>query len=375
MLKRPAPKKLSIEAQHAITEASSQQTGRAVRQKTYDPNYPVFDIPINQKILAYIPNHTVTYPDGSIGMRMDKFAAHPVIDGRNYGDIRCANGVVVPELGLDGSCPLCDAISTNWELYNFEYDGIARSKGLTTDAPEAQELLKQDRLDLIRKMAVKQAEVWYTFPIVIIECEEKDGQLTVSPKLDAEGKMHGTPMWYSIRERTYQDKQVAAFDTIDLPDGSTPTSPAGQWTILNFTYQPKSGQATKMDSARALKVSFKNMPETYAQWAKFFDDMTAEWTPEKAQEVIVLDAVRDMNEIQEACDSIMKPVNDRIAMYKLSAGIGVSAVGGGAAPAAPAGVTANAEAVLQSFGVGEGSAPAPVDGGNLLSEVPNMGVQ
>ena len=369
MLKRPAPKKLSIEAQQAITEASSQQTGRAVRQKTYDPNYPVFDIPVNQKILVYVPNHTVQFPDGSTGMRMDKFAAHPVIDGRSYGDIRCANGVVVPEIGLDGSCPLCDAISTNWELYNFEYEGIAKSKGIDINGnPEgAKELLKQDRLDLIHKMAVKQAEVWYTFPIVVIECEEKDGQLTVSPKLDSEGKMHGTPMWYSIRERTYKDKWEAGFDTIDLPDGSTPTSPAGQWVILNFTYQPKSGNPTKMDSARALKVSFKNMPEAFAQWAKFFDELTAEWTPEKAQEVVVLDAVRDMDELQDACDSIMKPVKDRIALYRMSTGLG--------AVSAPSGVAASADAVLQSFGGAEGGAPAPVDNTNLLEEVPNMGIQ
>ena len=376
MIKRPTPKKLSVEAQQAITEASSHQTGKATRVKTYDPDFPVFDIPVNQKLLVYIPNHTVQLPDGSVDLRKDKFAAHPVIDGRSYGDIRCCAGISSPELGWDGSCPLCDAISTNWELYNFEYEGIAKSKGIDPKAPEAQDLLKQDRLDLIHKMAVKQAEVWYTFPIVVIDCEERDGQLTVNPKLDSEGKVHGTPMWYSIRERTFEDKWVAGYDSIDI-DGETPTNPAGLWAILNFTYQPKNGSPTKMDSARALKVSFKHMAESYNEWAKYFDNMTAEWTPEKAQEIVVLDAIRDMDEMQEVADSIMKPINERIAMYKLSGGATTATTG-----AAPA--IGNADAVLSNFGAEEvpnGAEPAtpaePVTPAtpNLIGEMPSVGVQ
>ena len=374
-IKRPAPKKLSADAIQSITEASSHQTGRNVRVRTYDPDYPVFEIPVNQKVLVYIPNHTITTPDGSTQLLMDKFAAHPVIDGRSYADIRCINGIQNDELGWDGSCPLCDSIGTNWELYNFEYDGVAKSKGIDSKSPEAQELLKQDRLDLIHKMAVKQAEVWYTFPIVVIDCEEKDGQLTVNPKLDSEGKIHGTPMWYSIRERTFEDKWVAGYDSIDI-NGETPTSPAGLWAILNFTYQPKNGSPTKMDSARALKVSFKQMSESYNQWSEYFDKLTEDWTPQKAMEVVVLDAIRDMDEMKEVTDSIMKPVNERIAIYKLQ--------GGNSNPSAPAGVSAsaNADAVLQSFGASEvanaGAVPA-VPGevpntNNLLGEMPNTGV-
>ena len=365
MIKRPAPKKLSVEAQQAITEASSHQTGKTVKVRTYDPDYPVFDIPVNQKILVYIPNHTVQLPDGSVDLRKDKFAAHPVIDGRSFGDIRCCAGINSPELGWDGSCPLCDAIATNWELYNFEYEGVAKSKGVDPKAPEAQDLLKQDRIDLIKKMAVKQAEVWYTFPIVVIDCEEKDGQLTVNPKLDAEGKVHGTPMWYTIRERTFEDKWVAGYDSIDI-DGETPTNPAGLWAILNFTYQPKSGAPTKMDSARALKVSFKRMADSYNEWAKYFDNMTAEWTPEKAQEVVVIDAIRSMDEMQEVTDSIMKPINERIAMYKLSSGASAST---GGTPA-----LGNADDVLSSFGATEvsgGAEPAS----NLIGEMPSVGVE
>lgn len=368
MMKRPAPKKLSQAAQEAITSASAQQTGKSVRIKSYDPDYPVFDVPVNQKVLVYIPNHTVMGPDGSVVMRMDKFAAHPVIDGRSYGDVRCTSGVVVEELGLDGTCPLCDGVNECWELYNHQYADIAKSKGIDPKSAEAQEGLKSDRIDLIQKMHIKQADVWYTFPIVVIDCEEKDGVKTVVPRKDAQGQIKGTPMWYSIRERTYLEKWIAGFDSLETDDGSTPTSPAGMWAILNFTYTPKSGNHDKMGSAKALKVTFKAMAG-YEQWAQYFDNLTEEWTPSKAQEVVVLDVVRDMDEMRQVADSLLKPVRDKLAMYNLGNGA-VSAPAIGAAP--------SAEAALAGFGGATPVAPPATAGAlppDLTSEMPNSGIE
>lgn len=365
-IKRPAPKKLSEAAQAAITSASAMQTGKTSRVKSYDADYPVFDVPINQKVLVYIPNHVVQDPSGAITLRMDKFAAHPVIDGRSYADIRCSQGVVVDELGLDGSCPLCDGMSEAWDLYNHEYADIARSKGIDPKSPEAQDALKQDRMDLVNKMVIKQADVWYTFPIVVIDCEEKDGVLTTIPKKDAEGRINGTPMWYSIRERTYNEKWGAGFDSIDTEDGVVPNSPAGLWAILNFTYTPKSGNHDKMGSAKALKVTFKAMAG-YEQVATYFDQLTEGWTPAKAQEVVVLDVIRDMTEMKEVADTLLKPVRDKLAMYSLSETSGA---------AVPAGVSVNASAenALAGFGgatpVETGALPAS----NLTAEMPNTGV-
>lgn len=370
-LKKPTPKKLSEVAQQTITSASAEQTGHAVRVKSYDKDYPVFDIPVNQKLLVYIPNHVVQSPDGSLGLRMDKFAAHPVIDGRSYSDVRCSQGVVVDELNLDGTCPLCDGMQEQWELYNYKYNDIAKSKGIPTDSPEAQDALKQDRIDLVKAMTIKQAEVWYSFPIVVIECEEKDGVLTVNPKKNAQGQITGKPMWYSIREKTFLEKWVAGYDSIETPDGLAPSSPAGLWAVLNFTYTPKSGNHDKMGSARALKVTFKTM-DGYQEWATYFDNLTQDWTPAKAQEVLVLDAVRDMEEMQEVADTLLKPVREQIAMYKLASNGGQVA---GAIPAAP---SSDAESALAGFGgatpVEQGSAPATPPT-NLTGEMPNAGIQ
>ena len=368
-LKRPAPKQLSTEEQSAITLASAQQTGNAVRIKSYDTDFPVFDVPVNQKVLVYIPNHTVQLSDGSIGLRMDKFAAHPIIDGRTYGDVRCTQGVNADSLGLDGTCPLCDAMQDCWKLYNFEYADIAKTKGIDPQSPEAQEALKQDRIDLVSNMVIKQAEVWYTFPIVVIECEEKDGQKTVLPKKDAEGRISGKVMWYSIRERTYLEKWIAGFDSIDTADGVAPTSPAGLWAILNFTYTPKSGNHDKMGSAKALKVTFKEMVG-YEQWATYFDQLTEPWTPAKAQEVVVLDAVRDMEEMKQVADTLMKPVRDKIALYELGSAPT-------AQPTAGAIPQQSADAALAGFGGAAQALPqgAEVPNGNLTGEMPNVGVQ
>ena len=322
-IKRPTPKKLSVETSQQITAAYAAQTTERRSVKTYDPAYPVFEVPVNQKVLVYIPNHQVTMPDGTVTLQMDKFAAHPYRDGKTYGNSRCLNGITSddPELNWDGSCPLCEGLGDVWALYKHEYADIAHSRGLEPDSPEASELLKAERMELVNGRAIREAEMWYTFPIVVIECEEKDGQLTTTPKVDPiTHQIKGTPMWYSVREKTFQEKWVAGYDSLD---GETPTSPAGLWAILNFTYTPKSGQPDKMGSAKSLKVTFKTM-ETFSEWAKYFDKLTEEWTPAKAQEVLVLDAIRSMAETQEVADSLLKPIRDRLALYGVN---GNSAVG------------------------------------------------
>lgn len=340
MLRKPKAKILTEAEVAVITSASAQQTGKVQTQKTYDPAFPVFDIPINQKLLVYIPNHTVVQPDGSIDLRMDKFAAHPVIDGRSYGNVRCSQGIIVDSLGLDGTCPLCNASSHVWDLYHKEYASVAKAKGIAIDAPEATEALKEDRRKLAQDMSIKSAEVWYTFPIVVIECEEKDGQLTTTPKKTADGQIVGEPYFYSIREKTFEDKWMPAFDTIESDDDS-PLHAGGRWAVLNFTYKPQSGQHTKMGSANALKVSFKSMSADFKAWEEYFDKMTESWTPQKAQEVVVLDVVRDMDEMNEVADQLLKPVLSKLAMYDL-------ADGKVAVPAASA--VGDAQSVLASFG-------------------------
>ena len=372
--KRPAPKQLSQEEFSKVLGASAQQTGRTVRAKTYDPNYPVFEVPVNQKVLAYVPNHTVTEADGVITLRKDKFAAHAVRDGRSFATIRCTGGIQSETLHLDGSCPLCDASAEVWELYNLEYAEIAKSKGLNPEAPEDHEALKPVRIELLKNQVISAPEVWYTFPIVVIECTtDANGNLTTTPKKNELGQVNGKIMWYSIREKTYNDKWVKAFETAPTEDDITPTHPGGMWAVLNFTYDSKDGKHDKMGSARALAVGFKSMSAEYQAVASAFDEMTVGWTPEMAMNTLVDNALRSGEEQQEVCDQILSPVRDKIAMYKISQG--------GAMPQIGANPT-SADSVLSAFGATPAEVPtqgATPEVAGAIPQVPTtdvpMGVQ
>ena len=347
--KRPTPKNLSADEMSNIVTSCSQQTGKSTRIRTYDKDYPVFEVPINKKVLAYIPNHVITTPEGTVDLRKDKFAAHQVIDGRNFCTIRCSSGIQSESLGLDGTCPLCDASGEVWDLYNKEYAEIALQKGIATDSPEAKDGLKQTRIDLLNKQVIKPAEVWLTFPIVVIDCVEKDGQSTTTPKRNDKGEIMGTPMWYSIREKTYTEKWGKALETAPSEDDMTPVHPGGLWAVLNFTYESKDGKHDKMGSARALAVGFKSMGADFAPWASHFDELTEGWTPEKAMEVLVDNQLRDMSELTDVANQLLKPVRDKLSMYALAGGA-VATPNAGAIPT-------SADSALSSFGAVPASVP------------------
>ena len=364
MLKRPSKKQMSSEEQAQITSASAQQTGKVVIPKTYDNDFPVFDIPVNKKVLVYIPNHTVVGADGSVNMRMDSFHAHPIREGKSFGNVRCTMGITSESLNLDGqTCPLCDGISECYDLFNLEWTALCKSQGLDPDSEDTKASLKETRKEMFQNFAIQSPVQWHTFPIVVIDCEEKDGQPTSTPMKNAEGQITGTVMWYSTRHNAYADKWLAGLEVVEDEDGNVPTSPAGLWAILTYTYESKNGTYTKMDSARNLKVQYKNM-EKYDSYRAYIDHLTEEWTPEKAQEVVVLDVLRDLDETQEVADTLLKPVREKIALAKVAS-----------ANANNSAVSANQEAssALEGFGataIEEKTADECISG-----ELPNVGTE
>jgi len=370
MLKRPTPKKLSPEEQKAITNASSMQTGTVTVPKSYDKNFPVFEIPVNKKILVYVPNHTDVDADGKVILRADRFAAHPIIMGRSYLDVRCSAGIESAELHTDGSCPFCDAVQKSWELYNFEIDALARQRGIDRKTPEGKEALKEDSKKLLNNRAVKEAVEWLVFPIVVIDTEDTaDGKSTVVPKLDASGRITGKPCYYKIRKSTFLDKfgsAIDAYNEITNNDLSIDNI-GGQWLILDFTYAVKDGQQpTAMHSAKELKVTVKPMGDDYKPWAEYFDKQTEAWDVENIRTNVVFAVLRNAQEQQEACDEVMKPVEDKLVMYQMSQ------AGAMGIPAQPT----SASAVLEQLGNAEAQTPTPAQAAPTAStgELPNMGV-
>ena len=329
MFKRPAPKKFSAEELQNITQASAQQTGSMKVQRSYDPDYPVFEVPVNSKVLAYVPNHTVTSPDGIVSLRMDKFAAHSCQSGRSFQKVRCTQGIVAPSLGLDGSCPFCEALPEVWDLVHKDYSALVRSKGGNPDDENSRETYKNDYYAAKKNMAISQPSVYVTFPIVVIECEVRNGKATTTPKKNPDGTITGTVMWYSCMYKTYEEKWLKALETAPETEDGQPLSPAGLWVALDYTYTSEDGKYTKMDSARKLTVGYKAMNADYNAWAQAFDNQTASWTPEKAMEVVVDNVLRDMPEQQELADSLMKSTRDKLAMYDLGAATQIQTPVGG----------------------------------------------
>lgn len=331
---KPTPKKFaSKESFENVSQASHNQTGKRVTVRSTDPvNFPVFETPINQKVLVYVPNHRVTNAEGAEEMRMDKGAFHAVISGGQYMSLRCYSGIFNEDEGYDGSCPLCDTQNDIWELYRKEYASIAKAKGIDPDN-DPEDLLKPVRQELTKNMVVKAPEVWYTFPIVVIECEEG----TTNPKVGEDGKLKFQPMWYSIRESTYIDKWAKAFETM----ADSPTHPAGNWFVLNFTYTPKSGKHDKMGSARALQVGCKQMSADYIQWADYFNKLTEEWDAFKAQETVIANQYYDLEDVKKIADEAMKPVRQKLEIFELKE----QGITGGTAVA-----PTNAQQALAGFG-------------------------
>lgn len=363
MLARPKKRDLTPEQRASITQASAKQTGSMMSPKTYDPNYPLFSNPVNDKVLVYIPNHIVQESDGSVHLRWDKFASHQCRIGKAYSNIRCCGEIVNEALGFDGSCPACSAVTDSWTLYSYKWKQFCAVRGLDPESEEVKEQYKNDRKELMGEMAIQGANLFLTFPVVLIECEPGK---TV-PKKDANGQIVGTPMFYTVLERTYADKWLAAFDALGDEEGIGDKNPAGRWAVLNYMYTPKTGTHNKRDSARNLKVSFKTMGESYRDWEKHFDNMTVDWTPEVAQDVLVQNALRSMDEMNEAVEELIRDTRAKIETYKIQEETKLSGVVPVSAPAT------DAEQALQNFGavpvtetpasqpVGTGSAPqAPI---------------
>lgn len=364
MLARPKKREMTPEQRAAITQASSKQTGTIMSPKTYDPNYPVFDVPVNDKKLVYIPNHVTQAEDGSVHLRWDKFASHQCRIGKAFTNIRCCGEIVNEELGFDGSCPACSAVSEAWTLYSYKWKNFCKTRGLDPDDEGIKETYKKDRTDLMGEMAIQGANLFITFPVVEIECEPGK---TV-PKLDASGQIKGKPVFYTISEINYNDKWLAAFD--GLEDEGSDKNPAGRWAILNFTYTPKTGKHTKRDSARNLKVTFKQMGDSYREWEKLFDEMTVDWTPEVAQDVLVQNALRSMDEMNEAVEELIRDTRAKNETYKIQE----EAQATGVVPVQPS--ATDADTALQNFGaVPAGGTPASQpNAGATVGELPSTPV-
>lgn len=328
---RPQPRRLNDEEMKKFAEAAAKQTSKARTPLTVDESkYPLFDIPVNEKRVIYVPNFNDFVYDESLEMdvprlKMDRGAFHTIRHRGSYTKYRCIGEITEIE-GFDGTCPICEAGSDVWDLYNIEYLDIATKKGLDPNKEEDKEALAEDRKKLLKEMVTNGKNVEYTFPIVVIEVANG----TLNPVIDPATKMpKGRVEWYTIKEDTYITSWKKALDAFPAED----QSPGGKWFILDYTYQPKNGKATKMQSANNLAVVHKVMGEKFKVVAEYYDELAKDWTPELARETIFANMIYDKDGLTPIVDEAMSLTRDKLAIRnqaKLNSALGIGTATQGA---------------------------------------------
>lgn len=307
-MRKLQPKKFTEEQLNSLQKAVSEQSVSAVPEKSLDPNnYPVFEVPVNQKVLIYVPNHTVIDSDGREMLRMDMPYIHTIREGKNrFSKVRCIKGLQA--LGYSGNCPFCDAIDDGWALANEEIKEKCATQGLDPD-DKSNETVKAIRSAAFNARAVGQPDQYYTFPIVVIETNPNNVKEIVK---DEEGKVKYKAMWYSISKTTYQKKWVKALEGME----EDPDHPGGNCFCLDYTYEPKPGtEPSKRDSARELTVTPKKM-KGFEKYAEHFDKLTEDWTPQKAMETVVDNIFADEADLEEEANRIMIPTREKLELYR-----------------------------------------------------------
>ena len=319
MIKKLQPVKLSEESSKAISHQLGTQEVVRSAPKSLDPvNFPVFEIPVNQKVLIYVPNHVHVDDNGVEELMMDKPLIHSVRDGNRFLSYRCISGITDEAAGFDGSCPLCDGTAEPWDLARKQIEQQCKVQGLDPEDTDNTDV-KSIRSKAFSDRVVKEATRYFTFPIVVIETVNNDGKTLAK---DDKGQMVLKTMWYSISEQAYEDKWKKVFESLD----DEPTHPGGHFFILNYCYTPKRGEPNKRDSARNMVVVGKTIKNSDNIKSKL-DKMTEEWTPEKARETVVNNVLYSHDDLVYVTDSALENTRNMLAIYEGSAA--TAAIGAG----------------------------------------------
>ncbi len=339
-LRRPKPKTFSSEQVSAILDASMNASASNSVPKVWDKNYNFFDTPANGgKYLIYVVPFFRTTATGATVFNEDSFLVHEINDGRTKSRVRCQKDLVIPELGLDSSCPFCDAMSESWKLYNHEYNDLCKKKGLDPNNDATYEAVKEDAKTIKGNMSVGgKLKRRHTFAIVVIETEpDASGNFQLKPAMDAEGHFKATPYFFSVSDYKFQESWLPA-----LRDGLTSQGIAsgaesfgenpsigGRFFLLNYDIKDEKDPkklADKMTLANKYGVTYTSYTVAsnvgYTEEVRaWFDSIATEYVPEKAQEVLVDNCIRDKEEMESYCAEIMQSTRTRLAVIDSSSSV------------------------------------------------------
>lgn len=318
---RPIPRKFNSEQMKIFKEQSAKQTEKTRTPLTVDESlYPMFEIPVNDKRLIYVPDFYEMVTDDETGIKkreltVDRGAFHSTRHRGSYQEYRCIAQISGLE-GFDGTCPFCDSQKEVWDLYNLQYADIASKKNIDPASEEAKEGLKEDRKKLISEMAVSRKVMKVTFPVVVFECKPN----TLTMEVDENGVPKARVEWMRCSEKQYTDTWIKAVGGLDEEDQYL----GGKFFILDYTYDTKGKEANKMFSAQNLKVVHKPTTEKnreqFNELARYWDEEAKEWTPELSVNTIYNNMVYDTVSLIPVVDEVMTPTRDKLATYELAKG-------------------------------------------------------
>lgn len=323
---RPKPRTFNPEDLEQLTQQTSTQEIKNTVVRSTDPdNFPVFDYNPGEKYLVYVPKHTVTGEDDEISLRMDAPYIHTLHPDKNtYIRTRCTRGLNFEALGLDGSCPACEAVSTGFDLAKAAIERrVSALPGSPSPEDKDNEHVKTIRSEEYRNKPVDSPNRMYTFPIIVIESETNNkGRLV--PKV-TDGEMSHRAMWYTISERAYEKSWSDVFESAsDDVDSSTI---GGNYFVLSFGKPDENGQPpSRRDAGRDFKPALRNI-SALDDFKSEFNSMTAAWTPAKAMETVVVNQIPDMEWFTETVGEIEADMKVKIDLFRTSGPVSEVAAG------------------------------------------------
>jgi len=319
-------RKVDMNLLNSLIEGSQNQVVQKGTPLTTDPNFPLFTTPVNEDVVVYIPRTNVVVTENGEDMRLLTSHIHTAKVGNRTRQLRCINGLLgnpaFDALGYDGTCPACDAMSEVWELYKMKLESEAKMLGVDPQtAPD--NIIKPIRTRLLEEMALKDAEEYVTFTVVVIPSSRLG-----SPTPDA---MNAMKVYFvHWRKKRYEEKLLSALKTLM----NAPSHPAGLLWQWQFTYNTGGKQPNARDSAlnaRYNVITDSQVIEIYKPFMMKAEELAKEFTVLKAAEVVVANQFMYKEDIVQEVDKIMantrKLVKDFKALSSVG-GVGQQALGG-----------------------------------------------
>lgn len=332
---RPKPLVINAEMLTAlVAEAGEQRIGGSY-QKSSDPAFPYWGHEPAKQYLVYVPKLTTLDADGETVMDIDKPLVHSINFNGSYSKIRCTNGLALKgpdgeffkdEQGrplFDGTCPICENISSGFDLAKLMVEAEASTLNLNPEDKE-NEQVKGIRRKYFGGRALTSPDKKLTIPLAVFETiEDEKGRPQI---VDENGVPLYKIFWYTISERQYEKTWQSALDNsengVDLLAGN----------VFSVQFGKKDANGAPPNARDAVKdltvVIRENMTGNLRSAGVLdpIDEATKAqgWSKSKAAEVLSDNMFTSVPEITTSLATITEDIAAKIAMMNTPKGGGGS---------------------------------------------------